>query len=69
LGASFFLLQKIDWNTQPWFPLITGILVAAFFGFIALTLLVRLINKGKFHSFSYYCLLVGLAALILSFLT
>lgn len=69
LGASLFELQKIDSNTEPWFPLITGIFVAAFVGFIALTLLVRLINKGKFHSFSYYCLLVGLAALILSFLT
>ena len=69
LGASLFELQKAGSNTQPWFLLITGVAVAAFFGILSLTLLVRLIIKGKFYSFSYYCFFVGVAALILSFLT
>lgn len=69
LGASLFQVQKIDSNTQPWFLLLIGVIVAAFFGFLALTFLVRLINKGKFHSFSYYCFFVGVAIIVLSFIT
>jgi len=68
LGATLYQLRNIESISQPWPLLLTGIIVAAVFGFIALTFLVRLIMKGKFSSFSYYCFFIGLVALLSSFL-
>ena len=68
LGATLYQLRNIESSPQPWPLLIVGVIVAAITGFIALTFLVRLIMKGKFSSFSYYCFLVGLIVILLSFL-
>ena len=66
-GAAIFQLGKIDVGSQPWAIIITGIVVSAAVGYIALVVLVSVINRGKFHVFSYYCFLAGLAAIALSY--
>ncbi len=67
LGAALFQLHKIDTSSQPWAILLTGVVISATFGYLALTLLLSVINRGKFHSFSFYCFLAGLTALAASF--
>jgi undecaprenyl-diphosphatase len=66
-GAAVFQLGKIDPSSQPWSIIITGVAVSAIVGYIALSLLVSVINRGKFYAFSYYCLLIGIAAIAFSF--
>lgn len=68
IGASLYEFHKIDSNGHDWPLLLAGMIVAAVFGFLALTFLVRLINKGKFYLFSYYCFLIGFLTLILTIL-
>ncbi|UCE42467.1 MAG: undecaprenyl-diphosphate phosphatase [Candidatus Aminicenantes bacterium] len=67
LGAAVFQLGKIDISSQSWPIIITGIVVSAIVGYIALAVLVSVINRGKFYVFSYYCFLAGLAAIVFSF--
>ncbi len=67
LGAALFQLSKTDVGSQPWPIIITGVLVSAVFGYTALALLVSVINRGKFYSFSFYCFLAGLTAVAFSF--
>ncbi len=68
VGATLYQLRNIESTPQSWPQLLVGVIVAAAFGFMALTFLVKVIVKGKFSSFSYYCFLVGLIALLVSFL-
>lgn len=68
-GAALFQYSKIGSGTQPWAIIITGVAVSAIFGYIALVLLVSVINKGNFYTFSFYCFLIGLTAVVYSFLT
>ncbi|NIM90532.1 MAG: undecaprenyl-diphosphatase UppP [Candidatus Aminicenantes bacterium] len=68
VGATLYQLSNIESTPQSWTLVLVGVIVAAVFGFIALTFLVKVIMKGKFSSFSYYCFLVGLIALLVSFL-
>ena len=44
--------------------LITGSIVAAIFGYISLRVLVKIVNNGKLHLFSYYCWPVGLFVIL-----
>lgn len=67
LGAALFELKNVEMSAQSWPLLLTGALVAAAFGFFALFFLVRLINRGKFFSFSFYCFFAGSVAFIVSF--
>jgi undecaprenyl-diphosphatase len=66
-GAVLFQLSKINIHSQPWSIILTGILVSAVFGYIALSLLVSVILRGKFYSFSFYCFFAGLTAVVFSF--
>ena len=51
----------------PYFiPCLFGMLVAAFVGYIAIGLVRRLISRGKFGGFAYYCLGLGFFTAILS---
>lgn len=68
LGATLYQLRNIESTSQSWPLLLVGVIVAGVFGFIALTFLVKLIMRGKFSLFSYYCFFVGLVALLFSFL-
>lgn len=65
-GAAVFQWGKIDAASQPWPVIFTGVVVSAIAGYIALVLLVSVVNSGKFHVFSYYCLAAGLSAIALS---
>ena len=47
---------------------IGGTLAAALVGYLALVYLLRIIKHGKFYLFSPYCWVVGLLALIFSWL-
>ena len=67
LGAAIFQIGRIDAGSQPWAIIIAGTLVSAIFGYLALALLVSVINKGKFYAFSFYCLLAGITAIACSF--
>ena len=68
LGAAAFELKNVELGSLPWPLLIVGTLVSAATGFLALVYLVRVINRGKFFVFSYYCFLAGIAALVVSFI-
>ncbi len=67
LGAAIFQIGRINAGSQPWAVITTGTLVSAIFGYLALALLVSVINRGKFYAFSFYCLLAGIAAIAFSF--
>jgi len=67
LGAALFQFDRIDTGSQPWSIIIAGIAVSAIFGYLALALLVSIINRGKFYVFSYYCFLAGIVAIAYSF--
>jgi undecaprenyl-diphosphatase len=68
LGAAVYQFGKIDTGSQSWWIIITGVAVSALFGYLALTLLVSVINRGKFYAFSFYCFLAGTIAILFSFL-
>jgi undecaprenyl-diphosphatase len=69
LGAALFQHGKIGSTSQPWTIIITGVAISAIFGYLALALLVSIINRGNFYKFSFYCFLIGSTAIIYSFLT
>ena len=46
-------------------PALVGMAVAAVSGFLAIRLLIRLVQKSKFHYFAYYCILAGIVAIVL----
>lgn len=69
LGATILqvgdaVAEGIDWGMIPMY--IAGMLVAAIAGYLALCLLRRLMDKGSFRIFAYYCLLVGVATMLAS---
>ena len=67
-GAAVFQMGKIDAGSQPWVIIITGVAVSALVGYMALSVLVSVINRGKFYAFSFYCFLMGIVAITFSFL-
>jgi len=48
------------------FPLIAGFLGSFFSGWLACTWMLRIVKKGKIQHFAYYCLLVGLITIVVS---
>jgi undecaprenyl-diphosphatase len=58
LGAGFVKLRDIGSSIEAEIAL-TGLVVSAFVGFIALKLLLRFLRKGRFSSFSWYCWCLG----------
>ena len=68
-GAAVYQFSKIDAASQSWPVILSGVAVSALFGYLALALLVSVINRGKFYVFSYYCFLAGIIAFIFSFMT
>ena len=43
-----------------------GIIISAIVGYLSIGVLMRVLQEGKFHYFSYYCIALGLIAFILS---
>lgn len=66
-GASFFhYLRHIPENVTMGFEAATGFLLSLFVGYLSLVILLRIISKGKFYLFSYYCWPVGLFLILYS---
>ena len=49
-------------------PLLAGFIASAITGFFTITFFLKLIHKGKFFLFGYYCLAIGLFAVVYSVL-
>jgi len=66
IGAAIFEIKDINLINPT--PIIIGTLVSSVVGYISLTYIIRIIRKGKFHNFSYYCFIIGIITLIISLL-
>jgi len=47
-------------------PMVIGAAVSFVVGFLALGVLMRIVSRGRLHLFAPYCVLAGLAVLVLS---
>lgn len=63
LGAA--ILDFPDASPMPAGPAIVGVIISALSGFVAIKLLLRIVKKKKFTYFAYYCLALGVAAIII----
>lgn len=66
VGASLFQFLKIDSASQPWPLIFAGVATAAVTGYAALFFLYKLVQRGRFHIFAYYCLAAALLILLIS---
>jgi len=67
IGGTVMQIPSVDaseivGNYLPYY--IIGIAAAAISGIIAIKFMLKLINKGKFHYFAYYCWAIGTIAVI-----
>lgn len=68
LGASILQLTKINLISKNEISAsIIGFLFSFIAGFFALKILKPILEKGKFHYFGYYCLIIGIVCLFLFF--
>jgi len=66
VGATLVEMKEVSQITDiP--ALITGTIVAIIAGILSLRLLLRIIDKNKFSNFAWYCLILGLIVLVISF--
>jgi undecaprenyl-diphosphatase len=65
-GANLVELKKYGFALGGISPLtlLLGVIVAALVGYLALNLLVRLLNANRLWLFGFYCLLIGATGLI-----
>ena len=54
-------------QTLSFLPVAVGMLTAAVSGYFAIRFLLKIVQKSKLSYFSIYCVLAGIAALILNF--
>jgi len=67
LGAVALQVLDLPGGTGlAWTPLVLGGLVAGVSGWLALKLLLGLVRQGRIHWFAYYCLALGILALVLA---
>lgn len=64
LGAVLIEARHIPVRGAEWPYLAVALVLAAFFGFIAIFLLKKVILRNKFHCFAYYCLAAGILAIL-----
>jgi len=65
LGA--LILEATQVTVISVVPSIVGMIVAAMVGYASLKLLLRAVRTGRLHSFMYYCMGIGVLAILLSF--
>lgn len=67
LGALVFKFEPDVFTSGAieFVPLVTGALVSAAVGYLAILLLVNLLEKAKFFHFSWYCWALGITGLLL----
>ena len=67
LGASVIEAKDIVWTqslgSDLILPYAVGVIVAAVSGYLAIKLLLDILNRGKLYYFSFYCWLLGLATI------
>ncbi len=63
-GAALLQVKDISEVVLPLGAIVSGFLVSFVSGVIALKILLRFVEKGKLHYFAYYCLPVGLLAVL-----
>jgi undecaprenyl-diphosphatase len=67
LGATALKLKDVLDKSNPVFdlwPYLMGMISAFLFGWLAIRFLLKVIRKGKFEFFGYYCFLIGFLSLI-----
>lgn len=65
VGASLLAILDISSTVlPPWWVILSGTAMAAVTGYLALRFLVYIVGRGKLHVFAPYCLVVGVAALV-----
>jgi undecaprenyl-diphosphatase len=62
LGAVIIKLKDVGEITIAPAVIVAGILTSFIVGYIALRLLLAMLNRGKFSIFSYYCFALGIVA-------
>ncbi|MBN2384362.1 undecaprenyl-diphosphate phosphatase [bacterium] len=70
LGA--FILELEDFSQLDQSSLvavIAGTITAALVGYLALKILMKVVKKGVFYRFAYYCLIIGITALLIGLLS
>ena len=63
-GMATMVKDTITLKNDELSFLIIGSVVAAITGYISLRILIRIVNNGKLHLFSYYCWPVGLFVIL-----
>ena len=69
LGAVFLKLKDVVSISVDPITIVVGTLMSFLVGYIALRVLLAVLDRGKFSGFSYYCFAVGMAVLILRILS
>jgi undecaprenyl-diphosphatase len=64
IGAFIFESKGLSFENP--LALVLGSLTALVLGYFALKFIIRIIEKGRFHYFAYYCLVVGIIIFVLS---
>jgi len=66
LGAVALKIRDVGDTTISLYIVGAGMLAAFIVGYIALRLLLVVLNRGKFSLFSYYCIALGLVSLLIA---
>ena len=66
LGAVALKIRDVGDTTIPLYIMGAGMLAAFIVGYIALQLLLVVLNRGRFSLFSYYCIALGLVSLLIA---
>ena len=64
LGAVLIEFNKIPWQGGHWLNLLLAVLASAFFGYLALGLLKKILIREKFPNFGIYLLAAGILVFI-----
>jgi len=65
IGANLLELIKNPITETDVLPLFVCVITAAIIGYLSLKILYRMLKKGKFYYFSFYCFILGLLVLII----
>ena len=67
LGALLLEASSLSMSSFTWFDSAVGFFSALAAGIVALTFLLKIVRRGSFHYFAYYCWLAGIVAIVLSY--
>lgn len=66
IGAVVLKIRDVGDTTIPLYIVAAGMLAAFIVGYLALRLLLAVLNRGKFSLFSYYCIVLGAVSLLIA---